>query len=204
MANGCTNEASLLAAYKKVVDRFGSDRIDFDIEGADIANSVSNQLRAKVVSQLQRDYAAQGKTIEVSLTVPVMPYGLDNNGLRTVKEFAAAGVNLASVNVMAMDYGTEWTDMGTHAITAAQNTATQLKTIPKYSSLSNSALLSLVGITPMIGQNDVASEIFTIADTAKVARFVKDNGVGTLAWWELTRYSVHLNESGSVPVHENQ
>ena len=187
LANACTNETSLLAAYKKVVDRFGSDRIDFDIEGADIANAVSNQRRAKVVAQLQKDYAAQGKTVEVSLTVPVMPYGLDNNGLRTVKEFAAAGVNLASVNVMAMDYGTEWTDMGTHAITAAQNTASALKTIPNYSNLSNSALLSLVGITPMIGQNDIASEIFTIADTAKVAKFVKDNGVGTLAWWEMTR-----------------
>jgi hypothetical protein len=41
-----------------------------------------------------------------------MPDGLDNNGLRTVKEFLAAGVNLASVNVMAMDYSSQSTGMG--------------------------------------------------------------------------------------------
>ncbi len=187
LANNCTSEASLLAAYKKVIDRYSMDRIDFDIEGADVANAGSNQRRAKVVAQLQKDYAAKGKNIEVSLTVPVMPDGLDNNGLRTVKEFAAAGVNLASVNVMAMDYGSQYTDMGTHAITAAQGTASQLKTIPNYSNLSNSALLTLVGITPMIGQNDVASEILTIADSTKVAKFVKDNGIGMLGWWEMTR-----------------
>ena len=187
LANNCTSESSLLAAYKKVIDRYSMDRIDFDIEGADVANAGSNQRRAKVVAQLQKDYAAKGKNIEVSLTVPVMPDGLDNNGLRTVKEFAAAGVNLASVNVMAMDYGSQYTDMGTHAITAAQGTASQLKTIPTYSNLSNSALLALVGLTPMIGQNDVASEILTIADSTKVAKFVKDNGVGLLGWWEMTR-----------------
>ena len=187
LANNRTSESSLLAAYKKVIDRYSMDRIDFDIEGADVANAGSNQRRAKVVAQLQKDYAAKGKNIEVSLTVPVMPDGLDNNGLRTVKEFAAAGVNLASVNVMAMDYGSQYTDMGTHAITAAQGTASQLKTIPTYSNLSNSALLALVGLTPMIGQNDVASEILTIADSTKVAKFVKDNGVGLLGWWEMTR-----------------
>ncbi|CAB4999446.1 unannotated protein [freshwater metagenome] len=187
LANNCTSETSLLAAYKKVIDRYSMDRIDFDIEGADIANAGSNQRRAKVVAQLQKDYAALGKNVEVSLTVPVMPDGLDNNGLRTVREFAAAGVNLSSVNVMAMDYGSQYTDMGTHAITAAQGTASQLKTIPTYSNLSNSALLALVGLTPMIGQNDVASEILTIADSTKVAKFVKDNGIGMLGWWEMTR-----------------
>ncbi len=41
-----------------------------------------------------------------------MPDGPDNNGQRTVKEFAAAGVNLASVNLMAMDYGSQNTGMG--------------------------------------------------------------------------------------------
>ncbi|HBJ72477.1 MAG TPA: hypothetical protein DDY88_01895, partial [Actinobacteria bacterium] len=187
LADACTTDSALLKAYSDVIDRYAISRIDFDIEGASVANSVANQRRARVVAQLQRDYVAKGKTVAVSLTVPVMPDGLDANGLRTVREFAAAGVSLATVNVMAMDYGSSFTDMGTHAITAAQGTATQLKSISNYAGLSNAKLLAMVGITPMIGHNDVSPEIFTIADASKVADFIKRNGVGMLGWWEMTR-----------------
>ncbi len=187
LAENCTSDADLQAAYQKVVNRYSLNRIDFDIEGSAIANSASNQRRAKAVAGLQAAEAAKGNNLEVSLTVPVMPDGMDYNGLRTVKEFAAAGVNISQVNLMTMDYGNSYTDMGTHAITAAQGTAAQLKTIPQYASLTNAQLLNKIGVTPMIGQNDVASEVFTISDTAKVAKFALDNGVGFVGWWEMTR-----------------
>ena len=187
LADNCTDEAALLAGYKKVIDRYGIDRIDFDIEGAAVANATANQRRAKVLAKLQQEYAAAGRPVAISLTVPVMPDGMDVNGRRTVSEFAAAGVTLAAVNVMAMDYGQSYTDMGTHAITAAQGTVTQLKAIPTYAALTDAQVYAMVGITPMIGQNDVPSEIFSLADAGKVATFAKDNGVGMLAWWEMTR-----------------
>lgn len=187
LADTCTDDAALLAAYRKVIDRYGLDRIDFDIEGASVANATANQRRARVVAALQRDYAARGRTIEVSLTLPVMPDGLDANGQRTVREFAAAGVRLAAVNVMAMDYGQAYTDMGTHAITAVQGTVSQLRAIPAFSGYSTARLYAMVGVTPMIGQNDVPTEVFTLADASKVASFVKANGVGQLSWWETTR-----------------
>lgn len=187
LAETCTDESALLAAYKKVIDRYGLDRIDFDIEGAGVANATANQRRARVIAALQQDYAARGRAVEVTLTLPVMPSGLDANGLRTVREFAAAGVKLAAVNVMAMDYGQAYTDMGTHAMTAAQGTVSQLKAIPAFSGYSHAQLYSNVGITPMIGQNDVSTEVFTLADATKVADFVKANGVGQLSWWEMTR-----------------
>jgi len=187
LAEQCTSDAALLAAYKKVVDRYSITRIDFDIEGASVANPTANQRRARVVAQLQRDYSAAGKTIQVSLTLPVMPDGLDANGLRTLKEFASAGVSLSSVNVMAMDYGSSYTSMGAHAISAAQGTAAQMKTLPAFAGLTNAQLLTRVGITPMLGQNDVPSEVFTIQNAKDVAAFAKANGVGLLAWWEMTR-----------------
>ena len=187
LAEMCTSEASLLAAYTTVVDRFLVGRIDFDIEGAAVANPVANQRRARVVAQLQRQQAALGKPLQVSVTLPVMPYGLDANGLRTLKEFAAAGVDLASVNVMAMDYGDSYTSMGTAAISAAKHTAAQMKGIPAFARLSRAERLGRIGITPMIGQNDVASEVFSAANAQAVAAYARQNGIGLLAWWEMTR-----------------
>jgi hypothetical protein len=187
LAETCTSDASLLAAYKSVVARYSVSRIDFDIEGTAVSNATGNQRRARVVAQLQKDLAASGKPLQVSLTLPVMPYGLIASGIRTVKEFADAGVDVAAVNVMAMDYGAGYTAMGTSAVTAAQNTAAQLTKIAQYSTLTDAQALAKVGVTPMIGQNDLAGEIFTPTDATTVATFAKANGIGMIAWWEMTR-----------------
>jgi len=187
LADGCSSTTSVATAYQKVIDRYGIDRVDFDIEGAAVANPTGNQRRATAVAQVQKDMAAKGKSLAVSLTLPVMPDGLTADGLRTVREFVSAGVTVATINIMAMDYGSSYTDMGTHAITAIQTTAAQLKTISAYSSWSDAQRTALVGVTPMIGKNDVAPEVFTISDTAKVAQYARANGVGFVGWWEATR-----------------
>jgi hypothetical protein len=187
LAENCTSETALLAAYAKVVDRYGLSRIDFDIEGAAVSNATANQRRARVLAQLQHDYAAAGHPIAVSLTLPVMPTGLTSSGLRTVKEFAAAGVSIAQVNVMAMDYGTGTSDMGAAAISAATSLVAQLRTVPQYAAYTSAQLNSMVGITPMIGQNDTSGEIFTTADATEVAQWAATHGTGLLAWWDMTR-----------------
>jgi len=186
LARVCTNPATLLAAYTKVVTRFNLDRVDFDIEGADVSDAVSNQRRATAVAALQAQRSAAGRPLQVSLTLPVMSTGLVATGLRTVKEFAAAGVKLSAVNVMAMDYGDGTSAMGTAAISAAKATAAQLGTIPAYSALTAAQRLALVGITPMIGKDDLG-EVFTLADATSVGTFAKASGLGVLSWWEMTR-----------------
>ena len=187
LASACSTSSALTSAYRTVVDRYGIDRIDFDIEGAAVAEPTSNQRRASAVAQLQRDLAASGRTLEVSLTLPVMPDGLTADGLRTVREFASAGVKVATVNVMAMDYGSGYTQMGAHAVSAAQATATQLASITPYSALTSAQRNAMVGVTPMIGKNDVAPEVFTLADVSTLTQFSMANGIGMLGWWEVTR-----------------
>ncbi len=186
LARVCTNSTTLLAAYTKVVTRFDLDRIDFDIEGADVSDSASNKRRATAVAALQAQRAAAGRPLQVSLTLPVMPTGLVATGVRTVREFAEAGVMLSAVNVMAMDYGDGTRAMGTAAISASKATATQLGAIPAYSTLSTAQRQSLVGVTPMIGKDDLG-EVFTLADATSLGNFAKANGLGVLSWWEMTR-----------------
>jgi len=187
LARVCTTPGSLLAAYTKVVTRFSLDRIDFDIEGADVSDSVANQRRATAVAALQAQRAAAGRPLQVTLTLPVMPTGLLQNGLRTITEFTAAGVTLSAVNVMAMDYGDGTRNMGAAAVAAATSTAAQLGTVPAFAGLTTAQRLSLVAVTPMLGQNDVAGEVFSLADATTVGAFARTNGMAGLGWWEMTR-----------------
>jgi len=186
LARVCTDPAKLLTAYSTVVSRFALDRVDFDIEGADVSDSVSNVRRATAVAALQRQRAAAGHPLQVTLTLPVMPYGLLASGLRTISEFTAAGVQLSAVNLMTMDYGTGVTDMGKAAIAAATAAAGQLKGVAAFASWTDSQRLGLIAVTPMFGLNDTG-ELFTLANATTVGQYAKANGLAGLSWWELTR-----------------
>lgn len=186
IARVCKDPATLLAAYTKTVERFNVDRVDFDIEGADVSDSASNVRRATAVAALQKSREVAGKKLDVTLTLPVMPYGLLDNGQRTIKEFTAAGVKLSAVNLMTMDYGTGVKDMGQAAIDAAMSTAAQLKSIPAYAAWTDTQRLGLVAVTPMLGLNDTG-EIFTLANATTVGQWAKANKLAGIGWWEMTR-----------------
>ena len=53
--------------------------------------------------------------------------------------------------------------------------------------LSDSAAWKAVAVTPMIGVNDVASEIFTVSDATQLVEFAKSKGLGWLSMWSATR-----------------
>ncbi|PYY50975.1 cellulose binding domain-containing protein [Curtobacterium sp. MCBD17_023] len=186
LALRCTDPAELQAAYQQVVDRFGVDRIDLDIEGAALSDTAANERRAVAVAGVVRAQAAKGRSLEVSLTLPVMPTGLTREGLAAVAGLSAAGVRIAAVNVMAMDYGTGPQRMATAAQDAATSTAAQLATVPAYAGWTAQERLSAIGITPMIGRNDTG-EVFTRTDAEDLARWSVAHGIEVLAWWEVTR-----------------
>ncbi|GHE68116.1 hypothetical protein GCM10014715_22170 [Streptomyces spiralis] len=44
-----------------------------------------------------------------------------------------------------------------------------------------------VGVTPMLGQNDNASEVFGLSDAQQLISFAQQNHLGEPAFWEMTR-----------------
>jgi chitinase len=54
-------------------------------------------------------------------------------------------------------------------------------------SLTDATLWSKLGATPMIGQNDVAGEVFTLDDAAGLNTFAAEKGLGRLSMWSLNR-----------------
>ena len=92
------------------------------------------------------------------------------------------GLNVDVVNVMAIDYGPNDTgDRGDEAIAAAKATLAQMQKI-----FGDSASLSMIGVTPMLGENDDHA-IYNQDDAKQLVAFAKENGVGYLGFWELNR-----------------
>ncbi|KAH6569822.1 hypothetical protein BASA60_008018 [Batrachochytrium salamandrivorans] len=85
---------------------------------------------------------------------------------------------------MAMDYGSGAapngaTGMGGYAIASAQATRAQLQ--PIFPSAT-------IGITPMIGQNDVRDEIFSLQDANQLLKFAQANSwISLLSFWSINR-----------------
>jgi Glycosyl hydrolases family 18 len=189
LADTCTTVASLQAQYQAVINRYGIRNLDFDIEGADQANTASLTRRFKAIARLQAAGRAAGKPVQVSLTVPVMPTGLTYDGLQVVHSAIDNGVHVGVVNIMAMDYYDSSLNyngrMGDYAIQAARATHTQLAGL--YPSRSDAAVWRMVGVTPMLGVNDDPKEVFTTQNAMQLTAFAKRKHLGRLAMWSANR-----------------
>ncbi|MFG2458292.1 cellulose binding domain-containing protein [Streptomyces sp. NPDC048523] len=181
LATTCSSADALAAAYGKVVDAYGLTKVDFDVEGGALPNTAANTRRAQAIAKLQSQRAG----LDVSYTLPVMPEGLTQDGVDLLANAKSNGVKIDTVNIMAMDYGPSYSgDMGTYAEQAATATQAQVKGVL---GLSDSAAWNAVAVTPMIGVNDVASEIFKVEDATQLVTFARAKGLGGLSMWSATR-----------------
>ncbi|MEU1622180.1 ricin-type beta-trefoil lectin domain protein [Streptomyces sp. NPDC005722] len=181
----CSSVSALKAQYKKVVDALNLTRIDLDVEGSAIANTAANDRRNKALAQLQQEYAAAGRKLDVQYTLPSMPNGLDDNGTKLLSNAKSNGLNVNLVNIMTMDYYDGTRDMGKAATDAATALRGQLGAI--WPEKSDAQLWAMEGNTPMIGVNDDTSEIFTTGNATTLANFAKSKGIQELAFWALGR-----------------
>lgn len=181
LALRCSSADELAKAYGKVVDEYKLTKADFDIEGAALPDTAANSRRSQAIAQLQKSHP----NLDVSFTLPVMPEGLTQPGVDLVADAKKNGVKISAVNIMAMDYGPAYSgDMGQYAIQAATATQAQIKGVL---GLSDAAAWKAVAVTPMIGVNDVATEIFKVEDATQLVDFAKSKNLGWLAMWSSAR-----------------
>ncbi|WP_321504378.1 carbohydrate-binding protein [uncultured Methanoregula sp.] len=186
LATLVTDADTLQARYQSVIDAYDATWIDFDIEGAAVTDTVSVNRRNTVIARLQ----AANPGLRVSYTLPAEPDGLTANGLSILRNAAGNGVRVNVVNIMTMDFGAYYAPnpdgkMGDYAVEAAESVEKQLQVL--YPEKSSSQVYRMIGITPMIGRNDVQAEVFTLADAKKVEAYAKEHGIGLLAMWSLAR-----------------
>ncbi|WP_121716063.1 chitinase [Streptomyces sp. E5N91] len=181
LAAACGSASALAAAYGTALDAAGSTRADFDIEGDALTDVGSVALRSEAIALLQE----QRDGLEVSFTLPVMPTGLDTDGLALLASANDHGVQVSAVNLMTMNYGESYTaDMGDYALTSAKAAHTQLK---KVFGTSDADAWRGMALTSMLGVNDVAGETFTLADAAEVRAFAEEKGIAWVSMWAAFR-----------------
>ena len=179
----------LATAYGAVIDAYGLNRIDFDIEGAAVADPASIALNAQALKILQ----TARPDLEVWYTLPVLPNGLTADGINVVEQALKAGVKLDGINVMAMNFGASVAPttgpgaktMGAYSIDSAQSTFNQMTTL--FNKYGQNFGWNQVGVTPMIGVNYTQGEVFTVADAQALEDFARTKGIGMLSMWSVQR-----------------
>jgi chitodextrinase len=183
LAQGCTTVSSLQAAYQSVLNKYSANstkpvRLDFDIEGGATTDQVSITRRNQALKGLK----SANPGLVISYTLPVLPTGLVASGVNILNSVKADGLSLDVVNVMAMDYGSandNGGQMGLSAQQAASNTHNQVVAV---------GLSASIGVTPMIGVNDVNTEIFQLSDAQSLLNFANANSYITrIAMWSVAR-----------------
>lgn len=178
LAQVVTDINKLTAAYQSIINMYQLAWIDFDIEGASVADSASIDRRNKALVQLKQN----NPNLIISFTLPVLPTGLDQNGLNVIKNAQSNGLDLNVVNVMSMDFGESFATntMGNSIIKCAQNTYYQMQSIG-YTGTK-------IGNTPMLGVNDQSDLIVYPADFQQVVSFSQSvPWMRMLAFWSVNR-----------------
>lgn len=192
LATVCSSPDDLKQAYRDVVERYDVTTIDLDIEGDDLADRVAGERRAVAIAELQQEQRKAGDELAVWLTLPVATFGMTEEGTDLVAEMLDAGVDVAGVNGMTMNFGASMEtgeSMAEASERALQATHRQLGVLYEQAELplSEGTLWRKVGATPMIGQNDNAGEVFTLADARDLASWAAEQGVGRMSAWSINR-----------------
>jgi len=188
LAVACPTATALAGAYASVIARYSLSAIDLDVEGAALDDPAATQRTAQAVRALeQRD-----RNLQVWLTLPVEPSGLQDNALAVIGTMLAARVSLAGVNVMTMDFsspppaGAGMIGPVEQALRASHD---QLIAVFREHGVTLSALQTWqhMGATVMIGENDIGGERFTVGDARGLAAFAGRAGLARVSMWSVNR-----------------
>ena len=180
LGNTCSSAAAAAAQIENVVTTFDVTHLDFDIEAAELSNHTDVDRTNQALAQVRSWASGSGRSLSISYTLPALPSGLTSDGLYVLSSGRSNGFTPDVVNVMAMDYGSSGTEMGTAANQAMDASASQVASAYGLSTAQGYAML---GVTPMIGQNDSAGEIFTVADASTVESHAAAEGIAELSFW---------------------
>ncbi len=105
MAEVITDPVALQAAYQSIIDAYGLTHIDFDIEGAAVAQQGVDRSPQRCHRRLAAGRRGRGPHAGGFLYAAGVAHGPHGRWRLRAPVGRRAGVNLSIVNIMAMDYG---------------------------------------------------------------------------------------------------
>jgi chitinase len=188
IGDSCNDVNTIADAYKSVITTYGVTRLDMDIEGRSLSKPDGIDRRNKALKLVEDWAASQGRPLQVQLTIPTSPRGLEPSGIAILQNAIANGTRIDVVNIMTFDYyDRTTTDMGAAAISAAQGLHDQLAVL--YRAKTSAQLWVMEGNTLMPGLDDYPrkTESTSVADAQRLLDFARANGIGTLSTWAIQR-----------------
>ncbi|AOG60554.1 bifunctional chitinase/lysozyme [Spiroplasma helicoides] len=188
-----------LAVSKKVKNVQMPKSIDFDIEGPAQFRQQPNEVLAKTLAKMKK----ADSQWDFSITLPVLPAGLTNEGYNVmdtfIKAYKEAGLSLADlpiINLMLMDYGDPIYqsamsagksnyDLAVEAIESTKKNLSSSINSNFGTTGEDSLLYSKIGATPMIGVNDTIYGVFTVEDAKDLYNYVNEKGLGYIGIWSM-------------------
>jgi len=190
LASATDNLEDLKTQYRNIIETYELTYLDFDIEGTWVLDNDATILRAQALTELQSEWENEGREVNIWFTLPVLPDGLTADGYSVVENSVNLGLELAGVNIMAMDYGDSAApnpegQMGNYVIQSAESLHSQLSQI--YPDKTDDEVWQMIGVTPMIGLNDVISERFTLSDAEQLIEFTENQNIKEVSMWSANR-----------------
>jgi hypothetical protein len=184
LGDSCSTPEAAAAQIESVVTTFNLSHLDFDIEATSLTSSAGIDRRDKALAEVRSWAGSNGRALSISLTLPATSGGLSGDGVTVLNNAHGNGFTPDVVNLMTMDYGTSGVDMGSAANQAVDAGAGQ---VAGAFGISTAAAYAKLGDTPMIGQNDSAGEIFTLANANTVESFDASRGIALMSYWDENR-----------------
>ncbi len=181
------------AGMQAFVARYDSPRLrglDFDIEGKQTPEQIDALVQRAKALQRQRPALRLSFTLATHAGSDGSLRSLNATGERAVESLKRHGLDTAVLNLMVMNYGpadrrwcvlrdgvtTPSCDMGLSAVVAARNVHAKYAWPMKQ-----------IALTAMLGENDVAGNVFTPADAEQLVPAARALGLAGVHWWSLDR-----------------
>ncbi len=194
LAAACTDVKELVAEYKRVIETLNVTRIEFAIEGTGAFNQDATKRRAQAIAEIQSEYKAISRELHVWFSLPAQPYGFTAVSLDILQNALEIGVHFSGVNGYTMNYRPSVApnpkgQMGLLGIKALYKMRDQLDLLlTSYEiNVTDSELWGMLGIIPLIGENDVNGQVFNLLDAKVTMEYLQDAPVGRVSMWSVTR-----------------
>jgi cellulose synthase/poly-beta-1,6-N-acetylglucosamine synthase-like glycosyltransferase/chitodextrinase len=190
----CSSVSQLTTAYQSVINWYGLKAIDLDIEGAALSDFGAEQRRAQAIANLEQAARGAHQQLQVWLTLPVEPDGLQDNAISVIESMLADRVSITGINVMTMDFSKSPAAGGSmlpEVENALNSVHAQLASLyPRYGvKLRSEQIWQRMGATVMIGQNDIQGQVFTTGAAQGLVSFANSNHLGRVSMWSINRDS---------------
>ncbi|MFI5931602.1 chitinase [Actinoplanes sp. NPDC051494] len=175
----CSTPEALAGAYQKVIDAFGLQAIDIDIENSDEFENTVVQDRILGALKIIKQNNPGVKTI---LTFGTSPTGPNYYGIRLITQARALGANIDIFTQMPFDFG-GGSDMYGATVGASEGLKNQLKTTFGY---TDAQAYSHMGISGMNGLSD-QQELTSVDTWTRIRDYAKNNNLARFTFWAVNR-----------------